>query len=215
LSHGQRIGVYGGAFDPPHAAHVAVARAAIAQLALNRLIVLPTGQAWHKPQQLSAAAHRVAMAQAAFGGLPGAEVDDRETRRAGASYTIDTLKELQAEHPGADWFLVIGADQAQDFERWNSWQQILSMVTLAVAPRGATEGGGSAAAGAAPAMALPASLCHAQRPVARLTLPPLPHRATSLRERLVAGMRAAELAEDWLPGAVARYIDHHHLYSET
>ena len=74
----RRIGVFGGAFDPPHHAHVALAEAAIDQFDLAALHVVPTGQAWHKARVLSAPAHRLAMAQLAFGHLARAVVDGRE-----------------------------------------------------------------------------------------------------------------------------------------
>ena len=74
----QRVGVFGGAFDPPHLAHVALVEAAIAQLQLQQVHVLPTGEAWHKPRQLSEAAHRVAMTRLAFAHVPAVLVDERE-----------------------------------------------------------------------------------------------------------------------------------------
>ena len=73
----RRIGIFGGAFDPPHLAHVALAQAAVTQLGLDELRVFPTGQAWHKARALTGAAHRLAMAKLAFGAVPGAVVDDR------------------------------------------------------------------------------------------------------------------------------------------
>ncbi|MGA1168233.1 MAG: adenylyltransferase/cytidyltransferase family protein, partial [Burkholderiaceae bacterium] len=66
------VGIYGGAFDPPHQAHVALAQAALAQLALDQLYIVPTGDAWHKTRPLSAAAHRLRMAELAFADLSGA-----------------------------------------------------------------------------------------------------------------------------------------------
>jgi nicotinate-nucleotide adenylyltransferase len=68
---GPRIGIFGSAFDPPHNAHVALVKAALEQLALDRLLVFPTGQAWHKARVLSEAAHRLAMARLAFEGIAG------------------------------------------------------------------------------------------------------------------------------------------------
>ena len=73
-----RVGMFGGAFDPPHRAHVALARAAIAQLRLERLFVLPTGNAWHKDRTLTPVEHRLAMSRLAFAGVAGAQVDERD-----------------------------------------------------------------------------------------------------------------------------------------
>ena len=100
----QRLGVFGGAFDPPHMAHVALVAAAIHQLALAQVRVLPTGEAWHKQRSLSGAGHRLAMCQLAFQHLPQVVVDARETQRAGPSYTVDTLTQLQNEFPQAQLF---------------------------------------------------------------------------------------------------------------
>ena len=105
---GPRVGVFGGAFDPPHIAHVALARAAVEQLQLDELRIFPTGQAWHKAQTLSAPEHRLAMARIAFADVPRAVIDDRELRRPGPTYTIDTLRELMAERPQAQLFLASG-----------------------------------------------------------------------------------------------------------
>ena len=102
--------MFGGAFDPPHVAHVALAQAAVEQLQLDQLRIFPTGQAWHKAPPLTASKeHRLALAGVAFGGLPRTVIDDRELRRPGPTYTIDTLRELKAEYPDAQLFLVMGA----------------------------------------------------------------------------------------------------------
>lgn len=207
----ERIGLYGGAFDPPHAAHLAVARTAIDQLALDRLIIVPTGDAWHKAQTLSPAPHRLAMAQAVFADLPQAQVDDRETRRSGPSYTIDTVRELQAAHPGARWFLVIGADQAAGFSAWKDWQTLLDLTTVAVAPRGGID----AALQPANCEALLAPERWSGHAVHALQMQAWPHSATSVREQLAAGARVTDLPPGCVPEPVARYIERHHLYSPT
>ena len=84
----RRIGVFGGAFDPPHNAHVALVRAALSQLALDAFFVFPTGQAWHKPRALSPAADRLEMARLAFSDCPAVTVDQREMLRPGPTYKI-------------------------------------------------------------------------------------------------------------------------------
>ncbi|MBG9386856.1 nicotinate-nucleotide adenylyltransferase [Caenimonas aquaedulcis] len=194
----RRVGVFGGAFDPPHVAHVALAAAAIGQLKLDEMRVLPTGQAWHKSNVLTPAPHRLAMTQIAFGELPGVIVDDRELKRPGPTYTIDTLRELMAEQPGAELFLVMGEDQAGAITRWREWQAILGMVTLCMADR-------PSHAGATPFQVPPeARLRH-------LEMPAMPESATDIRAR--AG--ANEGIDHLVPAGVARYIERHHLYSRT
>ena len=131
----RRVGMFGGAFDPPHGAHRSLAEAAIEQLHLDVLHVLPTGQAWHKSRPLTDAAHRVAMCSLAFGDLPRVRIDQREIHRHGPSYTADTLAELQREYPQAELFLVLGADQLLAFRQWVRWQEVISLATLAVAAR--------------------------------------------------------------------------------
>ena len=130
-----RIGIFGGSFDPPHVAHRELAEAALAQLGLDVLCILPTGQAWHKARQLTPVEHRLAMCELAFGDLLKARIDPRETLREGPSYTADTLAELADENPGAELYVVLGADQLLAFKTWKRWTEVLEMATLAVAQR--------------------------------------------------------------------------------
>ncbi|MDH4449161.1 MAG: nicotinate (nicotinamide) nucleotide adenylyltransferase [Rhodoferax sp.] len=193
-----RIGVFGGAFDPPHLGHRALAQTAIAQLALDRLLVIPTGHAWHKARPLTAAAHRLAMVTIAFSGLPQVQVDARETLRTGASYTVDTLRELHAEHPQAAFFLVIGQDQADALPSWHASEVLPSLAIICVAGRAATttakphnEGLGATIPGAL-----------------SLQMPAMAVSATDIRQRVAAGKSIAPLVFE----PVARYIDQHLLY---
>ena len=95
MSHNQaikRLGICGGSFDPPHQAHITLATRAIEQLHLDRLLVIPTGDAWHKTRNLTLAPHRLAMTRLAFTELPKVSVDSREIDRHGPTYTMDTLE---------------------------------------------------------------------------------------------------------------------------
>lgn len=190
-----RLGMFGGAFDPPHRAHRAMAQAAVQQLQLDELRVFPTGQAWHKDRTLTPARHRLAMAQLAFGDLPKVVVDGRELQRTGSTYTIDTLRELRAEYPGAELFLVMGEDQAAAFTSWREWQAIAALATLCVAQR---------------PQAHPAALPPQVR-VHRLGMPLMDESATGVRARLASGQDIADL----VPPGVASYIDQHHLYKNA
>jgi nicotinate-nucleotide adenylyltransferase len=193
----RRIGVFGGGFDPPHRAHVALARAALDQLGLDTLRILPTGQAWHKSRPLSPTEHRVAMARLAFEDLPGVVIDDRELLRAGPSYTVDTLASLAAEFPGAEFFLLMGGDQWAAFGTWRRWQDIAARARLCVLGRP------GAAQTAQPGLPAPIVL---QAPLQEIS-------ATAVREGLASGrLHGADLAA-LLPEAVARYISAHGLYS--
>jgi len=191
----KRVGMFGGAFDPPHVAHVALARAAVDQLKLDELRIFPTGDAWHRAQAPSPAEHRLAMARIAFGDLPHAVVDDRELRRPGPTYTIDTLRELKAEQPRAELFLIMGEDQAVALTRWREWQAIPALATICMAAR--------ASASADAPRALPA-----EAGLKLLRLPDMPESATEVRERVAAH----EGIDHLVPPGVARYIDRHSLY---
>lgn len=197
-----RIGVFGGAFDPPHNAHVAMAQAALAELDLTELRIFPTGQAWHKDRPLSAAEHRLAMSRLAFGELPHAEVDPREILRAGPTYTLDTLRELRRERPEAQLVLIMGADQASSLPRWHGWEEVLSIAIISVAYRAIPTGLDGH---------FDPSILPSMPPGARfekLELPPMDISATDIRARAARGEDLHEL----VPPAVARYIEQHHLY---
>ena len=204
----RRVGVFGGAFDPPHNAHVALAQAALAQegpAALAELRILPTGQAWHKARALSPADHREAMARLAFESLPRTVVDSRELLRDGPTYTLDTLRDLLAEQGPIQPVLIIGADQAGDFPRWHGWREILQIAIVSIAGR-AHPAGAAGQFDPDTLVGLP--------PTARLeSLPftPMALSATAIRARVAAH----EPIEQLVPAAVARYIARHHLYTAT
>ncbi len=195
----ERIGLYGGAFDPPHLAHEALARAAIEQHDLHRLIVMPTGQAWHKSRALTAAAHRIEMAKLAFADVPSAQVDARETLRSGPTYTIDTLMQLRAAFPNAELFVLMGQDQLDFFPQWHQYQSILQNATLLIAHR----------ADSMPASS-PKDLKNAVKiPHHVIAMPPMPTSASAIRALAASGQGIDHLVKP----AVARYIAKHRLYS--
>jgi nicotinate-nucleotide adenylyltransferase len=200
----RRVGLFGGAFDPPHDAHVALARAAVEQLRLDRLHIAPTGNAWHRPRPLSPAADRLAMCRLAFDGLPKVVVDDCELRRHGPTYTIDTLTELRALYPEAELFLQIGADQAAAFHTWKRADEIAAMATLSIAVRAdwADAEGALDLHNSLPGVAIDSTRVHV------LQLPAMPHSATEIRRLAATGQRVDHLVAT----PVAGYIAEHHLY---
>ena len=202
-----RIGMFGGAFDPPHWAHRALAETALQQLALDALHVMPTGQAWHKARVLSPAAHRLAMCQAAFGDLDRVHIDPREIQREGPSYTADTLSELAVQYPGARLYLVLGADQLMAFRQWSRWEEVLSYATLAVANRPI-----HIAAEADEQEAVEADLSAVGIPFERLDMPLHPTSSTAIRAHVHGQSRRHPDLEVLVPAGVARYISDHHLY---
>lgn len=197
----ERVGLFGGAFDPPHRAHRALVEAALKTLPLDRLHVLPTGQAWHKSRPLSAAVHRLAMCELAFADLPGVVIDRREIDRPGATYTADTVDAMAAEWPLAAWFLLIGEDQYLRFTTWRRWPDLLNKATLVVAAR--PESG--------PSALVQSSLPVSAVPFLRLNMPQSPISSTVIRDmasRHDPGLNAL------VPEAVARYISIHSLYPQ-
>ena len=195
--------MFGGAFDPPHQAHVALARLAVEQLELDELRILPTGQAWHKARALSPQEHRLAMTRLAFEGMPRIVVDQRELTRSGPTFTIDTLEALQAEKPEAQLYLVMGADQFAAFRQWHRWKDILELAIICIADR-------------AISTAAEAQFDAYKGLTARfliLPLPLMPVSATQIRQLIASGTDKTREISDLIPEPVARYISLNRLYS--
>lgn len=133
----ERVGIFGGTFDPPHRGHVEAAARAAEELALDRLLIIPTAVPPHK--QLSEGAplaeHRLEMARLAFGGIPRAQVSDAELRRGGKSYTVRTLEELCAAHPDWELWLIVGADMFLCLESWREPERLLALCSVAAMRR--------------------------------------------------------------------------------
>lgn len=202
----QRLGVFGGAFDPPHLAHVALVEAAVAQLQLDHVHVLPTGQAWHKPRHLSDAAHRLAMTRLAFAHAPQVVVDEREILRTGPSYTVDTLHELQTEYPQAQLYLLLGDDQRRSLSSWHEIGEIVRIAIICAAGRDMAVRAWNEESGDAPTHPTLSDTLQAR--IRTLDMPLMPHSATDIRV-----LAATEQALTGLVSpAVERYIHEHHLY---
>jgi nicotinate-nucleotide adenylyltransferase len=189
-----RLGLFGGSFDPVHKAHVALAYSALAALRLDRVLWMPVGQQPQKPRALTAAVHREAMLRLAIAGEPRFALDRRELLRPGPHYTIDTVRELRAEHPAATLVLLIGWDQYAGLHTWAGWRDLLRHTVLAVANRP-----GVARAVDAEVLRQP----HQVVPLAMLDIA-----ATDIRARVARGEPIADL----VPPEVGRYIETHGLY---
>jgi nicotinate-nucleotide adenylyltransferase len=198
MPQARRIGAFGGAFDPPHLAHRALLETALNELKLDALHVVPTGDAWHKPRRLTDASHRLAMVRLAFGDVPGICVDSREIARAGPSYTIDTLREIAAEEPGSELFLIMGADQAAALTSWHDWQAIVQLAIICVATRAHSSNTNDFFEAE---RLFPERFLH-------LGLPTLHVSATQIRSNIANGQPVQTLVSE----PVARYIADHHLY---
>jgi nicotinate-nucleotide adenylyltransferase len=193
----RRAALFGGSFDPVHNAHLALARAALAALALDEVRWVPAGQPWQKARTLTPALHRTTMLELALAGEPRFVLDRIELLREGPSYTLDTVRVLQAAEPGTAWTLLIGQDQYAGLHTWHGWRELLGLVTLAVANR----------PGALP-RAAPEVQAFAHRVV---PLPMLDISASEVRRRAAAGEGITAL----VPPEVAGYIARHGLYRDS
>ena len=218
VAHTGPIGVFGGSFDPIHCGHLALARAARDELQLVELLLVPAARPWQK-NPITDATHRVRMVELAIAGEARLRLEDCELKRAGASYTVDTLRELRARY-GAQTplVLVIGTDQMERFDTWHAWQSILQFAHLGVARRNDAVLVLSCSLQAfynehwAPAGAWRDAPCGQ---VIEIAMPPHDASATEVRSLLAAPPgpeRATRLAQI-MPAAVLDYIRAHHLYT--
>ena len=203
----KRIGMFGGAFDPPHRAHLVLAQLAVEALELDELHIIPTGQAWHKARTLSSPEHRLAMTQLAFQGMTNVVVDDRELQRSGPTFTIDTLEALQLENPGAQLYLIMGADQFVAFQQWHKWQAISGLAIICIADR----------APSTPASADNDAYFEAYKDLenrfVRLQMPLMAISATQIRQLMASNAGKTSAINTLVTEPVARYISANHLYS--
>ncbi|MDM4019106.1 nicotinate (nicotinamide) nucleotide adenylyltransferase [Roseiconus lacunae] len=132
-----RLGIFGGSFDPVHVGHLWIAEAAWESLSLDRLHWIPTAAQPLKPGGASATPEqRAEMLRLAIGGREGFVVDDREIRRQGVSYTVETIAEMGTEFSDATLFLIIGSDSLASMQRWHEPARLLESVQLSVVQRG-------------------------------------------------------------------------------
>ncbi len=128
-------GLLGGTFDPPHIVHLLAGELAARQLGLDVVTFLPAGDPWQKgDREITGSGHRWEMVSRSVAGVEYFEADDREIRRQGPTYTIDTLEEFG----GDELFLILGSDAAAAIPTWHRAQEVLDRVSLAVLPRPGT-----------------------------------------------------------------------------
>jgi len=197
-----RLGVFGGTFDPIHAAHLALARAAREALALDRVLFVPAGDPWRRGGRVVAtAADRLAMTIAAVEHEPAWSVADLEVRRRGPSHTVDTLTHLRAQGYRRLWF-ILGSDALQDLPHWHDPGHLLGLCRLAVAHRPGY---------ALDAAALEELLPGLSRVVDWVPMEPMAISATDLRARLATGEDLVGL----VPAPVLAYVREHGLYGSA
>jgi nicotinate-nucleotide adenylyltransferase len=131
-----RVGVFGGSFDPFHLGHLAAAQDVLESLRLNRVVFMPTGVSPHKQEEsLTPAGLRLRMVRAGVEGDPRFEVSDLELRRDGPSYTVQTLRELREQRPDDRLHLIIGADQWSAFGSWKEPLEVARLAEIVVMTR--------------------------------------------------------------------------------
>ena len=199
------IGVYGGTFDPPHWGHITAARAAMEQLGLDKLVLIPDRVPPHKalPEGSASPEQRLEMAALATAELGRrAEVSDWELRRDGPSYTSDTLAALRREHPEDTLWLLMGSDMFLSLQTWHAPEEIMALARIAPFSREAEdESAAFAAQKARLEREYGAQICIVQNPEVRELS------STEVRAALAAGQ-----GSDLLPPAVYGYVLREHLY---
>ncbi len=129
------IGIFGGTFDPVHYGHLKTVIYVQEALQLEQVRLVPLGMAVHREQPVASSSQRLEMLYAATSDQPNLVVDDRETKRPGGSYTVDTLKSLKQEFPGKTLCLIIGSDAFCGFHNWHQPGTILTLAHLIVMQR--------------------------------------------------------------------------------
>jgi nicotinate-nucleotide adenylyltransferase len=195
-----KLGIMGGTFDPIHLGHVAMAEAAAECVGLDRVLLIPAGVPPHRAAATASASDRLAMVRLAASGHPRLEVSDIELRRAGPSYTVDTLRALARERPGSELHLLLGWDAARDIGAWHAPEEVLRLARPVVVSRPGypvpTERD-LAAAGIEPTWAI---LCDVPTPEVE---------STDVRRLVEQGASLAGLVEP----AVEAYLRRHRLYA--
>jgi len=203
----ERIGVFGGTFDPIHVAHLVSAVEARRALELDRVVFVPAGDPWQKRGSVNApAADRLAMVEAAVEGISGLEVSPIEVERDGPSYTHQTLEALAG--PDRKLFLVVGADVAATMHSWVGVEHLPGLATLVVVDRAPDPEGVLAERPVPPPGPSEEDLLPAGWERVRLTIPRLDVSSTDLRARAARGWPLDGLVP---PGAV-RVITERGLY---
>ena len=183
----RRIGLLGGTFDPVHNAHLAMARAALEHLRLDRVLFIPTGPTRYRRPAIASGADRVAMLRPALHGEPRFSIDERELADGASGYTVDTLKALRAELGDAELHLLIGADQYEKLDTWHRPDEVRRLAAIDVFGR--------------PGVRLKDN-------VTLIPMEPMPVSASDIRARRQNGRALTGL----VPPAVENYIARHGLY---
>jgi nicotinate-nucleotide adenylyltransferase len=206
------IGLFGGTFDPVHYGHLRAALEAKEMLNLGDFRLIPAGTPPHRAQPVASAADRLAMLRLAVAGHAGISVDDRETRRTGNSYMVDTLREIRHESGEAPLMLLIGQDAANALDTWHEWKTIFSLAHLIIMRRPESRVSWSGELlESVESRLVEHPECLGEKPagyVLPLEITQLAISSTDIRSRLYAGQSPGFL----LPDRVVDYITQNRLY---
>jgi nicotinate-nucleotide adenylyltransferase len=200
----ERVGLFGGTFDPPHVGHLILASEATSQLELTRVLWTVTPDPPHKQDQsITALEHRVAMVKLAIRDNPAFELSDVELNRPGPHYTIDTIRLLAQQNPEAEIVPIIGGDSLNDLPTWHQPKEILYAAHwVGVMRRPGEETNLDA---------LERELPGIRSKIHYVDAPLLEIASREIRERAARGRPYRY----YLPGAVYEYIAGHHLYQQS
>lgn len=185
-----KLAVFGGTFDPIHNGHLVAAREVVKKLHVDRVLFVPTGDSYQKAET-SSASHRAEMVRLAISSEPEFDLDTVDIDRPGATYTVDTLREIKLKHPQDELFFILGADALAGIESWKSYQSLFSLARFVVVTR--------------PGHIFDSKFDHL---VTRLDIPALDLSSTEIRHRKAEGKSIADL----VPAEVANYIETNKLY---
>ena len=196
------IGVLGGTFDPIHMGHLIVAEEARARLNLAEVLFVPAGQPWLKVNNyISAAEHRVQMVRLAIADEPYCKLSTTEIERAGPTYTVDTIAELQGQLDAGDkLFFILGWDNLVRLPQWHEPSRLVKMCQLVAVPRV-----GYLTPDLDP---LEAAIPGLSQSTILLDTPQIDISASEIRRRVAQGLSMHHL----VPDSVERYINQYHLY---
>ena len=198
-----RVGILGGAFNPPHIGHLVCAQEALLQLNLDQVLFVPMGRPPHREIEDDPGGEaRLEMCEAAIDGDERFATSRIELDREGPSYTVETLRSLREQSPGDDLFLILGGDQAAALAKWREPEEVLELATLAVVERvGFTRNG----------IGIKLSRLRGSERVRYLDMPLMQVSSTWVRRRVAEGKPICYL----VPDRVVDYIEQHGLYGAS
>jgi nicotinate-nucleotide adenylyltransferase len=200
----ERIGVFGGSFDPVHIGHLIIAQDALEQLELDRLIFVPAAVSPHKQDRHpTEGRHRLEMLKIATENNFNFEVSDMEVTRGGVSYTVDTLQHLKYDNPTAERFFIIGLDSILEFHRWHRAEELLECFTVVPLGRG-----GEDPSEVFERSELP-NIWKTKLMERMIRIHEVEISASEIRMRIAEGLSIQTL----VPAEVEMYIAEHHLYN--